>query len=163
MSLDPMPSAAELLRMKREREARRTGRQHAPPCAQAPARPTIAWPVMLRIPWSRLCSDNERHGVINGRLLLTTKYRQSKAAIAALAREQLGDVEPVAIPLAFTGRVWLPDHRLHDPCNFGKSTQDALAGVVYVDDRWLWRVVWERAGVDVDAPRAELSISPCMG
>jgi hypothetical protein len=37
---------------------------------------------------------------------------------------------------------------------------DALEGVVYTKDRWLDDVRWYRAGVDVDAPRAEITISP---
>jgi hypothetical protein len=121
----------------------------------------ISWPVRLLLPWSYLVSDNQRHGIINGKLLLTSAYRRGKGLVRDLARAKLGEVEPANVPLALTARVWVPDEiRAHDVCNFAKAVHDALEGVVYTKDRWLYRVEWERAGVDVDAPRCELTITP---
>lgn len=162
MTLDPMPSAAELLRKKAEREARRMGvRLALPEPAQMRTFPTLTFPVRLRIPWSMLISDNRKYGVINGQMLLTSEYRRAKERIEQLAKREFGDVEPAAFLLKLEAAVYLPDRRPHDVANFGKCVHDALEGVVYVKDRWLDDVRWYRAGVDVDAPRAEIVISPC--
>lgn len=126
-----------------------------------PRHKAIAWPVRIRLPWSLLVSDNERNKVrFDDKQLSSARYRQAKAAIAARVREQLGDVEAAAIPLALDARVWLPDNRVHDVCNFSKALHDALKGVVFTDDQWLYDTRWRRAGVDVDAPRAEITIQP---
>jgi hypothetical protein len=123
--------------------------------------PQIVWPVKLTLPWSYLISDNERHGVINGKLLLKAAYRRAKGLTRALARARLGNVEAVSFPVRLEAMVWVPDDiRAHDVPNFGKCVHDALETVVYVKDRWLWKASWERAGVDVDAPRAELLLVP---
>jgi Holliday junction resolvase RusA-like endonuclease len=56
----------------------------------------------------------------------------------------------------------VPDNhpRRHDAVNFAKCTHDALEKLVYTTDHWLYDVRWIRAGVDVDHPRAELTITP---
>jgi hypothetical protein len=126
--------------------------------------PQIQWPVTLTLPWSSLISDNRKYGVIAGKMLLTSDYRRAKGQIRELARSKLGGVEPVSVPLTLTARVWVPDEmRAHDTANFGKCTHDALEGIVYTRDRWLWRTTWEHAGCDVDAPRAEITIRPMLG
>lgn len=160
MSLDPTPSVAELLRMKQEREAGRAARHDAPESRQAPARPPIGWPVALRLPWSVLVSDNRRYGVIEGRMLATAEYRQAKAKIRALASDAMGAAAPTKAPLRLIARVFVPDNRPHDCGNFRKLVTDALEGVVYVNDRQLHDEQWIRAGVDVDAPRAVITITP---
>lgn len=123
--------------------------------------PQIVWPVKLLLPWSHLISDNARYGVINGKLLLTKDYRRCKGQIRELVRTKLGMVDAAAIPLRLEAHVWVPDElRAHDVCNFAKCCHDALQTVVYANDRWLWDTRWIHAGVDVDAPRAELTILP---
>lgn len=174
MTLDPTPDAATLLRLKVEREARttrfgtitRTDQSTAvrplyPAKPQPVDLPQIVWPVRLLLPWSYLVSDNERHGVINGKLLLTVRYRRAKGLTRELARAKLGQVEPVSYPVRIEARVWVPDDvHAHDVPNFSKCVHDALESVIYTKDRWLWKASWERAGVDVDAPRCELTIVP---
>lgn len=155
--LDRRPSDAELLRMKADREAKRGG---AAPVIVPDELPAITWPIRLRLPWSLLVSDNEKYGVINGRMLITSRYRQAKATIAARARDLIGEVEPARHPVALEALVWVPDNRPHDVPNFGKCVHDALEGVVYVKDSWLHGAHWKRAGVDVDSPRAEITITP---
>jgi Holliday junction resolvase RusA-like endonuclease len=131
----------------------------------------IGWPLELTLPWSHLVSDNQRHGAIvrlvgpnhtpTPLLIMTAAYREAKGKIMKLARAQLAGAEPVAIPLKLEARVWLPGGRgKHDVCNFAKAVHDALQEIVYVDDQYLHDVRWIRAGVDVDHPRAELTISP---
>jgi Holliday junction resolvase RusA-like endonuclease len=144
-----------------ERLARRKLGITAPSETPTPRHKAIAWPVRIRLPWSLLVSDNERNKVRFGeRQLSSQRYRDAKKMIAARVREQLGDVEAAAIPLALEARVWLPDNRKHDTCNFAKAVHDALKGVVFVDDEWLYDTRWRRAGVDVDQPRAEITIIP---
>ncbi len=68
---------------------------------------------------------------------------------------------PLAMPLSLRARVYLPDNRPgHDVANFAKCCHDGLERAVYVKDEWLHRIAWERAGVDIDGPRAEIEIAP---
>ena len=84
--------------------------------------------------------------------------------MAAIARAQLAGFQPADYPVALTARVWMPDRRPgHDVANFAKCCHDALEGLVYVKDEWLYDVHWIRAGVDVDRPRADITITRIPG
>ena len=175
-----MPDAATLLRMKAEREGRSRraafgglpGAGFVVETANSGATTTLVsvrfegpllLPVRLRIPWSALVSDNDKYTVNprkRGSLILTPEYREAKRRIAALAVGAMQDRPAAQCPLALVARVWLPNRRKHDVCNFSKCVHDALAGIVYQDDMWLHDMRWIRAGVDVDAPRCELTITP---
>lgn len=131
----------------------------------------ITWPLQLTLPWSYLESDNRKHGAIVTpvgpnrtpvpKLIMAAGYREAKGKIRKLAREQLAGAEPVSRPLQLVARVWIPDTtRKHDVVNFAKCTHDALQEAVYTDDTWLYDARWIRAGVDVDHPRAEITITP---
>ncbi len=65
---------------------------------------------------------------------------------------------PLNIPLTLHACVYVPDERPHDVCNFAKCCHDALQRIVYTNDGRLYATYWERSGVDVDAPRAEITI-----
>jgi Holliday junction resolvase RusA-like endonuclease len=177
VTLDPMPDAATLLRMKAEREGRSRRATFVtqilggyPPTftvtdtttltALVLPPQTITRSISLRIPWSALVSDNAKYGVVNGKLIAQKPYRAAKKAIASLAQDAMAGRPPAECPLALHARVWMPDNRRHDLTNSCKIVHDALEGTIYTDDVWLHRVTWERAGVDVDAPRCELTISP---
>jgi Holliday junction resolvase RusA-like endonuclease len=168
-----------LLRMKAEREgrSRRATFGHYPDPAQVvETANTVATttfvavrfegplilPVRLRIPWSALASDNDKFRVnkVEGRLYATAQYREAKKAVKKLAEDAMGDRPAADCPLSLVARVYVPDNRVHDVVNFSKCLHDALKGTVFTDDRWLYDVHWIRAGVDVDAPRAEICISP---
>lgn len=132
--------------------------------APVPEPPTIAWPLRLTLPWSALISDNvklraARRGD-SATVVLTPEYRIARDRIKALAATLMAGHPPLASPLALLARVWVPDQHRRDVVNFSKSVQDALTKRIYADDCWLYDVRWVRAGVDVDAPRAELSITP---
>jgi hypothetical protein len=179
LSDSPLMTEEELVRsmmrttgMPRERalvivRSQPSARRAAPltvPTSPAPA-PAIEWPLRLTLPWSHLVSDNDKYtpALRDGRavLVLTPEYREAKRQTRQLAERKLGDAAPVAFPLSIEARVWVPDNmRAHDVCNFAKCCHDALEGVVYTKDRWLYRTAWNRAGVDVDAPRAEILIQP---
>jgi Holliday junction resolvase RusA-like endonuclease len=124
----------------------------------------VAFPLALILPWSALVSDNAKYAPAYGKrgqpkMVLRPRYREAKKKTAGLAREIMAGAEPLATPLALSARVWVPDNRVgHDVANFAKCCHDALEKVVYVKDEWLYRITWERAGVDVDRPRAELTI-----
>jgi Holliday junction resolvase RusA-like endonuclease len=128
----------------------------------------VVFPLCFTLPWSALVSDNRKYNAAytrakNPTLVLSHKYREAKKKAAGIAREAMGSAEPVAYPLALHARVWVPDNRPgHDVANFAKCCHDALEKVVYVTDEWLYRITWERAGVDVDRPRAEITISRAL-
>ncbi len=140
------------------------------PLAQKPAGvicAPAALPLSLVIPWSKLCSDNEKEvggisrmkdGKIVPRKLLTSRYKASKAAIRELAQALVGNAAPLECPLSIHVRVYLPPARRNDSINFAKVVNDALEGVIYLNDNQLHRSIWERVGVDIDAPRAEIEI-----
>lgn len=135
--------------------------------------PAITWPLQLTLPWSYLASDNAKHGAVlvqvaGGKLIpkliMQAGYREAKTKIRKLARDTIAGAEPVAIPLRLEARVWVPDTtRKHDVANFAKCTHDALQEAIYTDDQYLYDVRWIRAGVDVDRPRADVTIMPLPG
>lgn len=127
----------------------------------------LTFPFRLTLPWSALCSDNYREeasltvrgGKTFPRKVMSARYKAAREKTRALAKEIVGDAVAVAQPLAIHARVFVPDEHPHDVCNFAKVCHDALEGIVYRNDRWLYRTLWERVGVDVDAPRAEIEIT----
>lgn len=126
----------------------------------------IVWPLELTLPWSALCSDDERtapamrKGQVKPVQILTERYRNAKEKVRLIARPKVVGCAPAAIPLKLEARVWVPDNRIHDVPNFAKCVHDALQKLVYVNDSWLHDVRWIRAGVNVDNPRAEITITP---
>jgi Holliday junction resolvase RusA-like endonuclease len=158
-------------REKALRQAQSMGvRPHAPTAQpDAEPAPAIAWPVRLLLPWSYLVSDNDRQvaklitadGQPKAIRVLTAEYRAALEKIANLARNKVGDAAAVAAPLAIRVLVWVPNNTAHnDIANFCKLVHDALEDVIYTNDTWLHDIHWTRAGIDVDAPRAEIILSP---
>lgn len=133
----------------------------------------LSLPIRLVLPWSALCSDNDKSapamrqsttGKAFPVIILTGKYRQAKQAARKIGVEAMTvdgrRADPLEQPLKLTARVWVPDNRPgHDVANFAKCAHDALEKVVYTKDELLHDVRWVRAGVDVDRPRAELLIT----
>jgi Holliday junction resolvase RusA-like endonuclease len=37
---------------------------------------------------------------------------------------------------------------------------DAMSGICYDDDAQVWKETWERAGVDKENPRIEITVKP---
>lgn len=132
----------------------------APESEQAPA---LVWPIVLTLPWSALCSDNQksRASLRNGKPIieLTDHYKRCKGLTHDAARKLLGFPypEPAAVPLRVVAQVYVPDNRIHDAANFSKCCFDGLEGTIYTKDRWLHDVRWFIAAVDVDQPRAVLT------
>lgn len=164
-------------RVSREDAKRAADRKFGPvrkvaPCVTPTAAVAIALPLRLTLPWSALVSDNLRHTATirpqaDGKqyplIVLTGPYREAKAKARKIARELVNGADPLPHPLALEARVWVPNHRPgHDVCNFAKCAHDAFEGVLYEKDEQLHAVRWIRAGVDVDAPRADITISPYL-
>lgn len=144
----------------------------ASPFTTSTPAPAIVWPFRLLIPWSHLVSDNKKTRAVlirdprtkeGWRAIerITEPYATAKEKIAQLAASKLAGAAAVhRTPLELWARVWVPDEREHDVPNFAKLVRDALEGVVYERDAWIHADHFVRAGVDVDAPRAELTIAP---
>lgn len=141
----------------------------APVVPRHTARGPLTLPFRMSIPWSSLCSDNERKtaaltrladGSVYPRLMTSRRYKAAQDAIRDRARAVVGLARPVDYPLRIEARIWLPPARRNDPLNFAKVVHDALEGIVYDNDNQLHDVHWIRAGVDIDAPRAEITITP---
>lgn len=122
------------------------------------------FPFRLVLPWSHLVSDNRKYApaMRGGKpaLILTVEYRNAKRLAAIAARTAWGDGATYTEGLELTARVFFPNsYRKRDAHNFQKCAHDALSGIVYDDDS---QIVprWLPAGVAVDAPRAEITITP---
>jgi Holliday junction resolvase RusA-like endonuclease len=89
------------------------------------------------------------------------RYAAAKEKIEQLARFKLAGATPAEQLLELTARVWVPGGRVgNDVANFGKGVHDALEKIVYRNDNQLRATHWLHAGVDVDAPRAEIILTP---
>jgi hypothetical protein len=126
------------------------------------------WPLRFTLPWSHLCSDDKHYTAtivtVGDRQVAKIVRRQEYRDALARVRKLVGPLQqaaPVAFPLALVARVYVPDNRPgHDVPNFAKNCHDALEGIVYTLDQWLYSAHWRRVGVDIDRPRAEITITP---
>lgn len=114
--------------------------------------------VRIILPWSCLSSDNNNVG-ITGEKAKRDAFRIAKARAREKAMEQFPG-PPTSEQVRVVGAIWVPDNRVRD-LNWDKALVDsAVKGVVVTDDRW--QVIRDKrfyvAGIDCDAPRAELLI-----
>ncbi len=124
----------------------------------------LTFPIRFTLPWTALVSENRRFCAIKNRIFMTADYKAARAKVKVIALKAMQapngeQFQPLAIPLALHARVYFPDARIHDAPNFAGATHNALKKIVFKDDAWIYRAIWERAGVDPDAPRAEIEIS----
>lgn len=126
-------------------------------------------PLTITLPWSCLVSENKRFvPALRGAkavLVMTDEYRVAKAKTDSIARHVLlGHALPVfakGVAVAVESVVWAPrDYNLPDVTNFAKATHDALQEITYEKDAQVHDSRWRYAGVDIDRPRAELTITP---
>lgn len=161
LSADEIARNLRAMGVPEDRIARQLGRvsEKSPAISDSPAEP-----VHLTIPWSALVSDNAKYAPASRKgkpvIVLTEPYRTAKAAVQARARDAMQGRPPLSVPLAIHARVYVPNGQRRDAVNFSKCAHDALSGIVYADDTLLHDVRWTRAGVDVDAPRAEVTVRP---
>jgi Holliday junction resolvase RusA-like endonuclease len=113
----------------------------------------------ITLPWAVLVPDNARHGVLKGRILLTSKYRQALAAASTLAAFQWKG-PALKVPVRVRIRLYEPDKRRRDIGNYTKLIADALTRVAFVDDSQIDELQLTRRGLDRVNPRAEIEIGP---
>jgi Holliday junction resolvase RusA-like endonuclease len=146
----------------------RTAAAASNPVANLPhaTKPAIVWPLTLTLPWSTLISDNKKFRAVQrgdqAIMAINAGYREAAEKIQQLAKSKAAGAQPAAEPLQVTARVWFPDNGVRDMTNWSKLVFDAMKGAIYDDDRWLHDVRWIRMGVDVDQPRAEITITPLL-
>ena len=112
----------------------------------------------VTLPWPVLVSDNDKYGVIGGRMILTSKYREAKETAHSLAQLQ-------CLRRRVTGRVRVmatlhePDRlRARDVSNHAKLVHDSLIGAAFDDDSQIDDVHWIRGPVDQSRPRLDIVI-----
>lgn len=126
-------------------------------------RETVGLPLTLTLPWSCLVSDNKRYSatIRSGKplLVLSASYREAKDRIEHIARNATAGKAPELDPVELTGQVSVPDHRRHDLSNFCKIVHDSLEGIIYANDHQITKLIWQKVGVDIDSPKAIVTIS----
>jgi Holliday junction resolvase RusA-like endonuclease len=118
----------------------------------------------ITLPWSALLGDNAKYAPAHrGQkpvIILTLAYRTAKARAQLTIERQLIGLTPLEGPCSLCARMIEPDRRTRrDIANYAKLVHDALTGWAFVDDSQLDDVRWIRAGVDIDRPRLELTIT----
>lgn len=119
--------------------------------------------VRMTLPWDALQSVNVRTnpagwGKMRGRQFLTRKYRGAMEAARLLVVGQWRGGEPIPGRIAIEMWFHQPDRRRRDCGNYVKLIEDALTGVVYLDDWQIQRQVWEDCGIDRENPRVEIEV-----
>lgn len=126
--------------------------------------------IRVELPWTVLASVNVRTnpagwGKMKGRQFLTEKYRDALNAARIMVAAAVRGMIPVhpAGPVEVVMRFHKPDRRAKRDCgNFVKLVEDALTGFAYADDAQIRRLTWEDCGVDREAPRVLVTITPYM-
>lgn len=109
-----------------------------------------------------LVSDNERiGGSINGRLVLSRKYRERKQALHLhlLAQAKRNGHRPLTGKVAVVGDVYYPDNRRRDMSMFVKILHDCLQDVAYADDVQIHYYSYCRMPNDKASPRVEVEVN----
>jgi Holliday junction resolvase RusA-like endonuclease len=114
--------------------------------------------VKVTIPWKYMVPDNQKYGVIRGRMLLQADYRAAKDTIGHIARRAMEGRPMLGGDLVWEAMLWMPDKRRRDATNYAKICQDSLEHIVYEDDTQIKRATWINAGIDRDAPRCEITV-----
>lgn len=99
---------------------------------------------------------NQKYGIINGRMLLQKKYRDTKEAIAWEIKSQWKG-GPLQDDVAVNLLVYFGNNRKNDIDGYIKIILDAAEGILYEDDSQVTELhVYKE--LDVDRPRVELSV-----
>lgn len=130
-----------------------------------PLGPVTTQRLVCELPWSHLLADNRKYAPALNKerrpcIILTKDYRQAKKRAVDALQEQLAGCKPIVGPVTLEARFWEPDRRWRrDITNYAKLVHDALNGLAYLDDSLIDEAQWIRAGVDIDRPRLELTIT----
>ena len=130
----------------------RTAESHVSQSTDACDRLTVS------LPWPVLVSDNDKYGVIGGRMILTSRYRKAKDSAHQLAQLQCLR-NRVNGRIRITATVYEPDRdKARDISNWEKLTHDSLIDAAYEDDSQIDDVHWIRGPVDRARPRLDIVI-----
>lgn len=98
---------------------------------------------------------NQKYGVINGRMLLQKKYRDTKEAIAWEIRSGWKG-EPLTEDVAVNVIIYFGNNRANDIDNYLKIILDAAEGILFENDSQITELhVFKE--YDKENPRVELS------
>lgn len=113
------------------------------------------------LPWSTLCSVNQRTNPIRGRQFLTKRYRAALSNASVLVMGQVRGERPrFTGPVRVTFDFFPPDRRRRDCGNFTKLVEDAMTDIVYADDSQVHEHTVRKMYVDLVEPRVEVSVEP---
>lgn len=99
---------------------------------------------------------NQKYGIINGRQLLTKKYRDTKDALAWEIASQV-KFGPLEGMLAMNVILYFGDNRKRDIDSYLKILLDSMSGIVYKDDSQITELhVFKEK--DLVNPRTEIQI-----
>lgn len=120
----------------------------------------------LTLPWSCLCSVNQRTNPIRGRQFLTRRYRAALSAARGRVAVQLINAKLFRPNLSVVGGTkvavellyWRPDARRRDVGNYDKLVEDAMTGLVYDDDHQVMDRHTVDMGIDRADPRVEITV-----
>jgi Holliday junction resolvase RusA-like endonuclease len=99
---------------------------------------------------------NSKYGVINGRMLLTKKYRDTKTAISWEITSQWR-TEPLTTPVTLNILQYFGDNRKRDIDAYIKILLDSMEGIVFENDNQVneMHIYKEK---DLNNPRTEIQI-----
>lgn len=116
----------------------------------------------VTLPWAAVLHDNHRFIAIRmgrgARLSASPEYREKKAVAETLLCAQWHHTPKMIGNLRLHARCYFPDRRRRDSGNYRKMLTDSLSGIAYTDDSQLISETWERAGIDKENPRIEITI-----
>lgn len=113
----------------------------------------------ITLPWSVLCSVNQRTNPIAGRQYLTKRYRNALSNASVLVLGQCrGERPKFTGPVRATFDFFPPDRRRRDCGNFTKLVEDAMTGAVYEDDSQVHEHTVRKMNVDMVEPRVEVVV-----
>ena len=99
---------------------------------------------------------NQKYGVINGRMLLSKKYRDTKDALAWEIRSQWQN-KPLTGDVTMNIVQYFGDKRKRDCDAYIKIIMDAGEGILYEDDSQVNELCVTKQ-IDKESPRIEVSV-----
>jgi Holliday junction resolvase RusA-like endonuclease len=106
--------------------------------------------------YTKPCPVNQKYGIINGRNLLTKKYRDAKEALAWEIRSQWKK-QPIGGDVVINIIEYFGDNRRRDIDAYLKVILDAGSGILYGDDSQIVELTVIKAK-DLKNPRIEISV-----
>lgn len=114
------------------------------------------------LPWGAVLHDNHRFIAIRvgykARLTASPEYREKKTLAEALLCQQWHGKAKMTGDLTLYAKCFFPDRRKRDSGNYRKLITDSLSGIAYADDSQLVSETWEKAEIDRENPRIEITL-----